>query len=205
MRFEGAGRQGIDARSEGEGTSRSSKAEIDPSTAQSDAKANSKSPDPSQDPEWTIPQFHFHFLTSLLPHLLRTPERDIRIISLISPGYAAALPSLQSLHPSPGGTSPLMSSGVRGLTELLLMGHFARVLDVLYASTYGKIQVKPVPKVSGDGEAVVEVDGEKKEMKERDKNAKSNIMAVSVVMPWCRGDVLRGIWGADETWLRWFM
>jgi hypothetical protein len=83
----------------------------------------------------------------------------------------------------------------------LLMGHFARVLDALYASTYGKIQVKPVPKVEGEVDAKVE----KKDLKERDKNVKSNIMAVSVVMPWCRGDVLRGIWGADETWLRWFM
>jgi hypothetical protein len=74
------------------------------------------------------------------------------------------------------------------------MARLGLILDALAESTYGK--EKPVPSADGD------VKVEKKNVV---GNTKSNIMAVSVVMPWCRGDVLRGIWGADETWLRWFM
>jgi hypothetical protein len=44
-----------------------------------------------------------------------------------------------------------------------------------------------------------------KAKKEIDGSIQSNIMALNVIMPWSRGDVIRGIWGADETWLRWIM
>lgn len=151
---------------------------------------------PDDDPPWTTHQFHFHFLTSLLPHLLRIQaERNIRIISLVSPGWATALPSLQG-RPAVA-TSPLQQSGVRGLTTLLLMRHFQLILNTLASAAYGQSKAVPVP----NGEDVDRVSTKKA----RDTAVQSNIMALNVVMPWSRGDVIRGIWGADETWLRWIM
>jgi hypothetical protein len=92
------------------------------------------------------------------------------------------------------------------LTTLLLMAHFQLILDTLASTTYGKVKGegnKPVPVVTSEGdEATIK---EQQNQKQRDKSVKSNIMAVSVVMPWCRGDVIRGIWAADETWARWLM
>ena len=86
-----------------------------------------------------------------------------------------------------------------------MMARFGLILDALASATPAE---KPVPSVAvtndkGEGEeaeAEAEVKKEKKEI-----NVKSNTMALSVVMPWCRGDVIRGIWGADETWLRWIL
>jgi len=122
-------------------------------------------------------------------------------------------------------SSPLIQSGIRGLTSLLMMARFGLILDTLASAMPAD---KPVPAVRSSGarstegerssgtrstqaegeegngeeeeEAVVEEEKKKKEV-----NAKSNIMAISVIMPWCRGDVLRGIWGADESWLRWIL
>lgn len=152
---------------------------------------------PEDDPSWTIHQFHFHLITSLLPHLLRIQaERNIRIISLISPGWVTALPSLQG-RPSVAA-SPLQQSGVRGLTSLLLMHRLQLILNALASAAYGQSKAVPVP--SGEDDERV-----KAKKKEVDTSIQSNIMALNVVMPWSRGDVIRGIWGADETWLRWIM
>lgn len=147
--------------------------------------------DRSQDPRWTTHQFHVHLLTSLLPHLLRIQaERNIRIINLVSPAWSSALPSLKGVQPV---RSALQDSGIRGLTTLLLMQHFQLILDTLAASTYLKATEVPDP---NNPEEV---------LKKRDKSLKSNIMALSVVMPWARGDVIRGTMGADESWLRWLL
>jgi hypothetical protein len=81
------------------------------------------------------------------------------------------------------------------------MAHFQLILDTLASTTYGKDKdTVPVPAVTSDTD---EIKLEKK--KQRDKSVKSNIMAVNVVMPWSRGDVIRGIWAADESWARWLM
>lgn len=81
------------------------------------------------------------------------------------------------------------------------MARFGLILDTLASIRPGE---KPVPSVGtqagGFEEAVVE-----KERKKKEVDVKSNVMALSVVMPWCRGDVIRGIWGADESWLRWIL
>ena len=214
LRFEG-GAEGVSPTGEGKGEATSQDGD--------DTKKSTSSID--QDPPWTTHQSHLHLLTSLLPHLLRTPERDIRIITLISPGYAAALPSLQSLNSTIGPSSPLIQSGVRGLTSLLMMARFGLILDTLASAMPGE---KPVPVVSSSGARSTTAQGEarssegksegeegngeeeeeaviEKEKKKKEVNAKSNIMAISVIMPWCRGDVLRGIWGADESWLRWIL
>jgi len=182
-------------RFEGQASNPTEEGQSEASSQEGDESKESTDPDPP----WTTHQAHLHFLTSLLPHLLRTPERDIRLITLISPGYAAALPSLQSLNSTMVPSSPLIQSGIRGLTSLLMMARFGLILDTLASAMPGE---KPVPAVNGElgQEAVVEEEKKKKEV-----DAKSNIMAIRVIMPWCRGDVLRGIWGADESWLRWIL
>lgn len=194
MRFEGSSlsEADVDVGEKGEAKGDTTKSK--------DSTKDSNTPRPSADldPRWTTHQSHLHLLTSLLPHLLRTPERDIRIISLISPGYAAALPSLQSLNSTMTISSPLIQSGIRGLTSLLMMARFGLILDTL-ASAIPK--EKPVPSIPVDAEAVVD----KKEKGKREVDVRSNIKVINVVMPWCRGDVLRGIWGADESWLRWIL
>lgn len=103
--------------------------------------------------------------------------------------------------------SPLQLSGIKGLTTLLLMAHFQLILDTLASTTYGKARneaTKPVPVVTSEKDEAT-INKSENQQKQRDKSIKSNIMAVSVVMPWCRGDVIRGIWAADESWARWLM
>jgi hypothetical protein len=146
-------------------------------------------PPPSEASEkpWTTHQFHFHLLTSLLPYLLRAPaERNIRIISLIPPTWAAALPALQG---KPTRDSPVEFTARKGVTTLLLMKHFQLILDTLASAAYS--QAKPIPDPNppeGSG-------------KKRDERMNSNIMALSVVMPWARTEVVRGAMGADESTL----
>ena len=85
-----------------------------------------------------------------------------------------------------------------------MMARFGLILDTLASAMPADKPVPAIPTEGGKGEeveeAVVQEEKQKKEV-----NAKSNIMAISVIMPWCRGDVLRGIWGADESWLRWIL
>lgn len=145
-----------------------------------------ESPANLKDKPWTTLQFQFHLLTSFLPFLLRAPaERSIRIVSLVSPGWAAALPSIQGKVLR---DSPMTTSGLRGLTTLLVMRHFQLVLDTLAKSAYGKETPVPNP--------VEEMVGKKK-----DEGIKSNVAGVSVIMPWTREEVVRGAVGADESTL----
>ena len=144
--------------------------------------------DPSEDPEWTIHQFHFHFITSLLPYLLRQPaERNIRIITLASPTWSAALPSMHGVKPI---DSLVQLSGQKGLTTLLLTNHFQLILDTLASSTYSSS--RPVPDPDGA-------------VKQRDKNLQSNIMAISVIMGWARSEVIKGSVGANTSLFRWIL
>jgi len=144
--------------------------------------------DTAEDPDWSVHQFHFHLITSLLPCLIRQPaERNIRIVNLVSPTWSAALPSLHGTKPV---DSLVQLSGRRSITTLYLMQHFQLILDTLASSTYGSS--KPVPDPNG-------------EVKQRDKNIQSNIMAISVIMSWARSEVIRGSMGADDSLLLWVL
>ncbi|WRT63245.1 uncharacterized protein IL334_000148 [Kwoniella shivajii] len=130
--------------------------------------------------EWGIHQFTFHFITSLLPSLLRSPpERDIRIINLISPTWSAALPSLQGIERKIKDDL-VNSTGRRSINALLLMRHFQLILDTLEAAQRGKI--KPVPNPEKPDE----------NLKRKDDDVRSNIKGISVIMPWSRDEVLKG-------------
>ncbi|KAH9851101.1 hypothetical protein C2E23DRAFT_869545 [Lenzites betulinus] len=79
----------------------------------------------------------FLLTTLLLPALLVAPvERDIRIVHVVNPFYAAALPTfpafLNSTAASPPPSQPLvMSEGLRALRAVVLTRHLQRILDSL--------------------------------------------------------------------------
>jgi hypothetical protein len=121
--------------------------------------------------------------------LLRAPvDRNIRIISLVSPTWAAGIPSLQG---KPTRDSPVTISARKGVTTLLLTQHLQLILDPLASAQAGA--VKPVP------------DPDAPRIRKRDEGVKSNINALSVVMPWARSEIVRGAMGADESTLMWFL
>lgn len=142
--------------------------------------------------QWTIHEYHYHFVTSLIPALLRQPpERNIRLISLLSPTYSTALPTLQGKPPKVD--SAMQISGAKSITTMLLNNHVQLILDILSAAALKK--VKPVPNP-------VE---EEKGLKTREDGVQSNIMTIGVVMPWTRDEVIRPVLGVDDSWLRWFL
>ncbi|BEI87546.1 uncharacterized protein CcaverHIS019_0102640 [Cutaneotrichosporon cavernicola] len=145
--------------------------------------------------KWTAHQHHLHLITSLLPSLLKAPaERDIRIISLVSPAYPAAIPRLekQLADSSSGGKEPgpLERAGSDGLTTFFMNAHFRLILDALASASYAK-------NAAPDPSAPVPQEMKKVEVT-------SNIKALSVVMPWARDEVVRpilGVWGWGWLWM----
>jgi hypothetical protein len=105
----------------------------------------------------------FLIITLLLPALLVAPvERDIRIVNVVNPFYAAAV---KPFNPAFGtkNTSIFLSEGFRSLRTIILTRHLQRILDAL---------PKPqVPKPE-DGSSAVPVTSSRMQ--------KSNIVAVSV-------------------------
>lgn len=79
----------------------------------------------------------FLLTTLLLPALLVAPvERDIRIVSVVNPFYAAALPTLPAFLESTPSTPPsqqplLISEGHRALRTIIVTRHLQRILDSL--------------------------------------------------------------------------
>ncbi|WVN88518.1 uncharacterized protein L203_103729 [Cryptococcus depauperatus CBS 7841] len=133
---------------------------------------------------WSTHEHQFHLLTSLLPYLLRAPaERNIRIVSLISPSWQAAIPSMQGVKPR---QDIVYNTGARSVTTILLMNHFQLIFDTLASASLGTI--KPIPKPSPTTESD---EKEAKLTRKRDKSIKSNIMAVNVIMPWTRFEAIK--------------
>lgn len=79
----------------------------------------------------------FLITTLLLPALLVAPvERDIRIVSVVNPFYAAAFPTfsafLESTPSAPARLQPLLiSEGHRALRAVIFTRHLQRILDSL--------------------------------------------------------------------------
>jgi len=77
----------------------------------------------------------FLMLTLLLPALLVEPaERDIRIVNVVNPFYAASAPLFTNqltLAGSSSSSSPLLLEGSRALRTTVLTRHLQRVLDSL--------------------------------------------------------------------------
>ncbi|KAG8904058.1 hypothetical protein FRB99_002329 [Tulasnella sp. 403] len=92
----------------------------------------------------------FLFSTTFLPFLLRTSsDRDVRIINVVNPVYAAAVSSFNpespsAMSPDAATASTLHLEGERSLRSILLARHFQRVLDVLASP--------PVPSTDASGQ-----------------------------------------------------
>ena len=143
---------------------------------------------------WTVHEYNFHILHSLLPALLRQPpERNIRIISLCSPTISAALPTLLGKQ---ARQDAAQIAGAKGITTLFFNVHFQLICDTLSAANLEKVKEVPVP----DPER-----GMESKMKKREEGVGSNIMNIGVVMPWTRDEVVRGWLDVQASWLRWIL
>lgn len=118
--------------------------------------------DKSSSTEWTTEQAQFHLLTAMLPFLLKSPQdRSIRLLSLISPFYSAAIATEASLLERSKKTdeagrtdatrlmggpiegvdsnkiweSPVLDVGKRALKTALVWGHLQKVLDAVATAT----------------------------------------------------------------------
>jgi hypothetical protein len=141
----------------------------------------------------------FLITTLLLPALLvAPPERDIRIVNVVNPFYAAAasipfLPSFSSTSspPSSSRTSPanskpkpiFLQEGIRSLRTIILTRHLQRILDALPSAAQ-------IPKTQEGSRTVPVVNS---------KLQKSNIVAVSVSPGIGRVDTVSRILNADWT------
>jgi hypothetical protein len=123
----------------------------------------------------------------LLPALLvAPPERDIRIINLVNPFYAAAAglpftPSFAYDSASRKSSSLFLREGHRALRTIILTRHLQRVLDALPHASQ-------VPKPEERSSAVPVVSS---------KLQKSNIVAISVSPGLSRVDTISSLLNAD--------
>ncbi|KAI9507998.1 hypothetical protein F5148DRAFT_1275969 [Russula earlei] len=132
----------------------------------------------------------FLFITLLLPLLLTAPvERDIRLITLVNPFYAAAAsarafsPSLRSSSSSSSSSSLFLREGRRALRTAIFTRHLQRVLDALNSGSQ-------VPRTDVNARSIPVMSGEAQ---------RSNIVAVSVSPGISRTDVIAPLLGADPS------
>ena len=189
--------------------------------------------DDDEDPvaEWTVQESRFHLLTAMLPLIIKAPmERSIRLVNLVSPFYAAAIPTLEDT-PRPKTSrarSAILQTGVDSWKDILLWKHLQKILDALASTVHPHITGVPVPTTEGDptdpslrvAETAVEKDSspledarrlpgpedgqaaadqKDKEQSKRTITVQSNILALSVVMPFNRWGVIRPMLGFRET------
>ena len=123
----------------------------------------------------------FLFITLLLPLLLAAPvERDIRLITLVNPFYAAAARVFNSSGPS---SSVFLTEGRRALRTAVFMRHLQRVLDALPSGSQ-------VPRTDVNSHSIPVVS---------DKVQRSNVVAVSVSPGISRTDVVAPLLAADSS------
>jgi hypothetical protein len=126
----------------------------------------------------------FLLITLLLPLLLAAPvERDIRLIALINPFYAAAARVFSPLGASHGPSSLFLTEGRRALRTAIFMRHLQRVLDALPSGSQ-------VPRTDVNSQSIPVVS---------DKVQRSNIVAVSVSPGISRTNVVAPLLAADTS------
>lgn len=131
----------------------------------------------------------FLMTTLLLPALLVAPvERDIRIITVVNPFYAAAAGpsfSIPFTSQSPSSAKPkslFLHEGIRALRTIIFTRHLQRILDALPNAQ--------VPKTEDASSTIPVVSS---------KAQKSNIVAISVSPGISRVDTIGPLLNADWT------
>lgn len=123
----------------------------------------------------------FLITTLLLPALLVAPaERDIRIVNVINPFYAAAANPSSTTASSSKKQALFLTEGTRSLRQIIFTRHLQRILDALPSA--------PAPKAE-DGSSTVPVVPSQVQ--------KSNIVAISVSPGIGRVDTVNPMLGAD--------
>lgn len=121
----------------------------------------------------------FLMTTLLLPTLLVTPpERDIRIINVVNPFYAAAVPFFP--NPPPARAGHFAREGYRALRTIILSRHLQRVFDAMPSA--------PAPNPDAAGAAL-----------SSNKIQKSNIVAVSVTPGFSRQNTIGPLLRSDNS------
>ncbi len=125
----------------------------------------------------------FLLITLLLPLLLAAPvERDIRLITLVNPFYAAAARAFTAPRPT-RPSSLFLTEGQRALRTAVFMRHLQRVLDALPSGSQ-------IPRTSVNAQTIPVVS---------DKVQRSNVVAVSVSPGISRTDVVAPLFAADSS------
>ncbi|KAF9513780.1 hypothetical protein BS47DRAFT_1295770 [Hydnum rufescens UP504] len=89
----------------------------------------------------------FLLTTLILPSLLRAPsDRDIRIVNVVNPAYAAAIPSFSPTSLAPAKKcSTFTKEGYRSLRAIIVGRHLQRIFDALLSSPDKQAPVAPDP------------------------------------------------------------
>lgn len=143
----------------------------------------------------------FLMVTLLLPTLLVAPvERDIRIVNLVNPFYAAAVPSFSSdlvasfnsSFAAPRKRPLLQREGHRALRTIIFTRHLQRILNALpnRAPTFDA-------NLPGEKPEPAKPANSKEEAPTLPKYP-SNIVAVSVAPGMSRTETIRAALGADR-------
>jgi hypothetical protein len=124
----------------------------------------------------------FLVMTLLLPILLVAPvERDIRVVNVINPFYAAAVTNFSPATESPPDKpSIFLQEGRRSLQMAILTRHLQRIFDSMPQSSQ-------VPKVEGEALKVVS-----------SKLQRSNVVAISVSPGITKTDTIAPLLAADR-------
>ena len=142
----------------------------------------------------------FLMITLLLPALLVAPvERDIRVVNVVNPFYAAAIPSFNTdiissmTSATPSSRSLFLSEGHRALRTIILTRHLQRILNALPNRA-------PTLDAQGPGEQPKKSSTSEDSSETPDKiphNMPSNIVAISVTPGISRTETIRAALGAD--------
>ena len=124
----------------------------------------------------------FLITTLLLPILLvAPPERDIRIVNVVNPFYAAAVTKFSlTKEPLPEKPSVFLQEGQRSLQMAILIRHLQRILDSMP-------QTSQAPKVDGEAANVV-----------RGTLQRSNVVAIAVSPGITKTDTIAPLLAADR-------
>ncbi|EJU01844.1 hypothetical protein DACRYDRAFT_66798 [Dacryopinax primogenitus] len=149
----------------------------------------------------------FHLSTLLLPMLLRAQGRDIRIVNVVNPFYAAAFPGFPGVLFPPSGEgegkgkaregkgkgedrkiSSFQKEGIRSLRSIIWSVHLQRVLDALVPQpTEASPSEEEKTSEGTDGETPLLGKGSRR---------RSNILSVAVCPGFSRTDIAAPYLGA---------